>query len=52
MIILKNLDLIVGENQSKPLEKGGELEMYVSKPIQQFMIERFGIICEVEINKE
>lgn len=52
MIVLKNLELIVGENKTLPLDKGGELESYVSKPLQQILLENFGIQCVVEIKKE
>lgn len=52
MIKLKNISLIIAEDKYLPIEKGGELEQYVGKPLQQILLENFGLKAELEITKE
>lgn len=52
MIELKNLEQVVGEKKTIPLDKGGELETYIGRAIQQFVLHNFGIVSELEIKKE
>ena len=52
MILLKNLEVVLADNKTLPLEKGGELESYIARPLPQILLENFGIRCEIEIKKE
>ena len=51
MICLKNLEQVLGEEKTLPLEKGGELEQYIAKAVQQFVLHNFSIVAELEVKK-
>jgi len=52
MIVLKQLEQIMGEEKTLPLEKGGELEQYIARAVQQHILHNFGIIAECEVKGE
>ena len=51
MILLKNLELITGEETTKSLVDGGEMEDYISRHVQAWVAQNFGVVCKAEVKK-
>lgn len=49
MIVLKNLEAVIDEERSLPLQSGGELENYLAPIVANFLLQNFGIKCEVAL---
>jgi len=52
MIVIENLEQAVDENKTLPLEDAGELEQYLAKSLQPFLLQNFGIVCTVSVKKK